>query len=57
MKQKKFWTNISIDSIFSDIGYEEGNVQLVCYVVNLMKNKMTVEELKFFCKAIAENAK
>lgn len=36
---------ISIDRINSDIGYIKGNIQLVCWVVNQMKNDLSNEEL------------
>lgn len=50
------YSNISIDRIDSNLGYTKGNVQLVCYIVNLMKNKLTTEELKFWCKAVTETS-
>lgn len=45
-------TNISIDRIVPDLGYEEGNIQLVCRVVNHMKWSLTLDELKQWCKLI-----
>lgn len=36
---------ISIDRIDSDVGYIKGNIQLVCWVVNQMKNNLSNEEL------------
>jgi hypothetical protein len=45
-------TNISIDRIDSSIGYIKGNVQLVCYIVNIMKNKFSVNELIYFSEKI-----
>lgn len=36
----RVYTNISIDRIDSSIGYEPGNVRLVCLAVNLMKLEM-----------------
>jgi hypothetical protein len=45
-------TNISIDRINSDLGYIKGNIQLVCYITNIMKNKFSMEELILFCKEI-----
>ncbi len=38
-------TNVSIDRIDSTIGYERQNVQLVCHIVNLMKQDLKLEEL------------
>lgn len=37
--------NISLDRIDSSKGYLKENVQIVCYMVNLMKNRLTKEEL------------
>lgn len=48
-------TNISIDRIDSDQGYEEGNIQLVCRRVNLMKLNKNKEDLLFWCRSIIEN--
>lgn len=45
-------TNISIDRIDSDKGYEEENVQLVCRQVNIMKSELSLEELQSWCKLI-----
>ena len=50
--QGKTPTNISIDRIDSSKEYSEDNVQLVCYTVNIMKNTLTLEELKDWCKLI-----
>lgn len=45
-------TNCSIDQIKPDAGYVEGNVQLVCSIVNKMKLDMDMEELYFWCSNI-----
>lgn len=45
-------TNISIDRIDSSVGYIEGNIQLVCRIVNTMKLNMPVEELRWWCQQI-----
>ena len=50
-------THISIDRIDSSVGYEENNVHLVCRIVNIMKNNLTVNEFIGWCKLIeAQNA-
>lgn len=49
-------TNVSIDRIDSSIGYERGNVHLVCYVVNMMKHTMAVEELVWWCEQIIDTS-
>ena len=36
---------VSIDRIDSSKGYIKGNVQLVCVLYNLMKNKLPEEEM------------
>ena len=45
-------TNISIDRIDSNLGYVKGNIQLVCYVVNIMKNNFSMNEFIAFCEKI-----
>ena len=44
--------SISIDRKNNSIGYEVGNIQLVCSVVNKMKWTMTDSELYWWCKNI-----
>jgi len=46
----------SIDRIDSNGPYAVGNVHLVCWAVNRMKNTMSVAELVDWCSAIAANA-
>ena len=48
----KVLTNASIDRIDSTKGYEENNIQLVCYIVNIMKSDLTIGELKDWCREI-----
>lgn len=50
--QGRVMTNISIDRIDSSKGYTKDNVQLVCHIVNLMKQDLTVDELKTWCNRI-----
>lgn len=38
-------TNVSVDRIHNDRGYERDNVRLVCRVVNFMKNTMSDREM------------
>lgn len=45
-------TNISIDRIDSNVGYEEDNIQLVCRRVNMMKLDKNKEDLLFWCNSI-----
>lgn len=47
--------NISIDRIDSSKGYLKDNVHLVCYIVNLMKNNLTIDRFNFWCKAVLDN--
>jgi hypothetical protein len=47
-------SNISIDRIDSTKGYELGNIQLVCALVNTMKMQYTKEELIKWCQKIVE---
>ncbi len=52
-------TNLSIDRISSDRGYEADNIQLVCRIANLMKNNLEQNEFVGLCRKVAElhNAK
>lgn len=50
-------TNISIDRIDSSIGYDEGNIQLVCRHVNIMKQQLLQDDLVSWCNDIVENDK
>lgn len=43
----------SLDRIDSSKGYVEGNVQWVHKVVNLMKNTLSQEEFKDWCRVVA----
>lgn len=45
-------TNVSIDRIDSTIGYEKDNIQLVCHIVNIMKQDLTIEELSLWSERI-----
>lgn len=48
-------TNISIDKINPTNGYVEGNIQLVCHRVNIMKLDKSKDDLLAWCKKIIEN--
>lgn len=50
--QGRVMTNASIDRIDSFKPYAEDNIQLVCLIVNLMKQQLTLEELKSWCYKI-----
>lgn len=47
-------TNISIDRIDPTKGYTKENIQLVCYITNIMKNNFPQYEFIKWCKKIAE---
>ncbi len=51
------YTNVSIDRIDNDKGYTKDNIHLVCFIANLMKSTMTVDELAEWCKAITRHQK
>ena len=55
--QNKVHTNLSIDRVDSNKGYEIDNIQLVAAIVNIMKSTLTVEELRQWCGAIVNNSK
>jgi len=48
-------SSISIDRIDSNIGYEKGNVQLVCKFINLGKNDHSNESVFYFLKLLKDN--
>jgi hypothetical protein len=45
-------TNCSIDRIDSNIGYEVGNVQLVCRAANVAKSNMTQSDFLAMCRSV-----
>ena len=48
-------TNISVDRIDSDKEYERGNIQFVCLMANLMKNKNNNKNLLSWSKKIVNH--
>lgn len=48
-------TNISIDRIENEVGYEPENIALVCLAINMMKYTLDLNELIDWCKLIAEH--
>lgn len=49
---KKSPTKLSLDRIDPNIGYVKGNVEFVCYCVNVMKNDFTKEQMVDFINQI-----
>ena len=47
-------SNVSIDRIDCNKGYELGNVRLICSVINMMRCRLQDEELLYWCKAVVE---
>ena len=45
-------TNFSIDRINSDIGYEVGNVQLVCRAANVAKSNLSLSDFLLLCRSV-----
>lgn len=52
--QHTLHTNASIDRIDSDRGYEPDNVRLVCSIVNIMRMRLSDEELGIWSLRIAK---
>lgn len=52
----KIHTNLSIDRIDSSIGYEIGNIQLVCAITNIMKSTLSTTELQWWCGKIIDRS-
>lgn len=48
-------TNCSLDRINSALGYEVGNVQLVCRMVNVAKHELSVADFMNLCRAVVEH--
>lgn len=48
-------TSISIDRIDNALGYTRGNVRLVCYQVNLMRNRWDDDTMYSMALAIVSN--
>lgn len=55
VRQGKVATNLSIDRIDASRAYSEDNVQLVCRIVNVMRNALTVDEFADWCLRVVEN--
>ena len=49
---KKSPTKLSLDRIDPSIGYTKGNVEFVCYCVNVMKNDFTKDQMISFINQI-----
>lgn len=49
-------TNCSLDRIDSSRGYEVGNVQLVCRMVNVAKHELSAPDFINLCKAVVEHS-
>lgn len=45
-------TNVSVDRIDPLKGYAPDNIQLVCYMVNMMRRELSTNELLDWCSAI-----
>lgn len=52
----KNYYNMSIDRVDSNQGYVKGNIQLVCYVVNVMKTDLEPNKFIEICKQIVNNS-
>jgi hypothetical protein len=52
---KKSPTKLSLDRIDPSIGYIKGNVEYVCYCVNVMKNDFTKDQMVDFINQIKSN--
>ena len=52
---KKSPTKLSLDRIDPSIGYIKGNVEFVCYCVNVMKNDFSKDQMLYFIKLIKNN--
>lgn len=49
--------NASLDRIDNDKGYVRGNVRFVAFIANIARQNFTDDQLKDFCKAVADKGK
>lgn len=54
VKDRRIWTNASIDRIVSGGPYIRDNIQLVCTAVNGFRSQMSIEEFKQWCTLVAK---
>lgn len=52
---KKSPTKLSLDRVHSHTGYFKGNVEFVCYCVNVMKNDFSKDQMLDFIELIIKN--
>lgn len=45
---------ISVDRIDSRLGYVQGNVQLICWQVNIAKHDLSSEDFLKLCRSVAK---
>jgi hypothetical protein len=55
IKGNKCATNASIDRLDAGGKYVEDNIQLVCSAVNSFRNKLSIQEFKWWCRAVVEH--
>ena len=48
------WANVSIDRIDCNKGYTPDNIRLVCSAINIMRNRMSDDELLWWAKQISK---
>jgi hypothetical protein len=54
VKNRKVWTNASIDRIVSGGPYIRSNIQLVCAAVNGFRSQMSIEEFRQWCRMVVQ---
>ena len=47
--------SVSVDRINNDLGYEDGNIRLVCARVNLMMNTLDDAHFTWWCRAVVNH--
>lgn len=52
VKNRKVWTNASLDRIVSGGPYIRSNIQLVCAAVNGFRAQMSIEEYRQWCELV-----
>lgn len=53
VKDRKVWTNASVDRIVSGGPYIRSNIQLVCSAVNGFRSQMSIEEFRQWCRLVS----
>lgn len=54
-KNKRFWTNASIDRIEAGGSYDKNNIQLVCRGLNSWRSSIPIDEFIWWCQQVVQH--